>query len=376
MIMADAAAEVAVPAPALTGFATELFAAAGLSGDDAGVLARSLVAADATGVSTHGLSRAASYLAQLESGQVNPRPQDRVLHEGPASLLLDADSGFGAPVGLRAVDAAIEKARRAGVAIAGVVRVAHFGAAGFYTRHAADRGCLALAMSSSSPTVVPFGGRGPRIGNSPMSFATPGLRRPELVLDMAQSMSSRGRVKMALDAGESLPPGWAIDESGTPTTDPAAALAGGILTSGGHKGSALSLMVEMLASGLTGANLTKDITLSGFTGASGGSDRGEVDVTVGNFYLVIDAGVFGDAAGVMQRATAIAGYVRDSEPAPGTQRVYAPGDIEAERQEFAHRRGVTLRRATWRELCRLATRLNVRPPEIITEEEGSVDVRA
>ncbi|MGA8115337.1 MAG: Ldh family oxidoreductase [Actinocatenispora sp.] len=371
----------AVPAGAglsakdLTRFAAAIFTAVGLRDDDAQTLARSLVEADETGVSTHGLTRTTSYVGQLESGQVNPRPVERVLREGPASVLFDADSGFGAPVGVRAVDAAIDKAARTGVAIAGVTRTAHFGAAAFYTRHAAERGFLALAMGSSSPSVVPFGGRGPRIGNSPLSFASPGVQHPELVLDMAQSMSSRGRVKMALDAGETLPPGWAVDGSGAPTTDPAAALSGGILASGGHKGSALSLMVEMLASGLTGANLTRDITLSGFTGSANRTGRADTDVTVGNFYLVIDADVFGDASGVCARATAIAEYVRASEPAPGVRRVYAPGDIEADKRGHSRQHGIVLREKTWRELRELAARFGIPVPTAGTEKEDGNDVR-
>ncbi|MGH3631609.1 MAG: Ldh family oxidoreductase, partial [Sciscionella sp.] len=172
----------------LIGFATAVLTEVGMRGDDAAIVARSLVDADASGVGTHGISRLPPYVSQLESGQVNARPHERILSEGPGSLLIDADSGFGPPVGIRAVEAAIVKARDVGIAIAAVTRVAHFGAAGFYTRHAADRGFLALAMSSTSPSVVPFGGRGPRIGNSPMSFASPGTEHPELVLDMAQSM--------------------------------------------------------------------------------------------------------------------------------------------------------------------------------------------
>jgi LDH2 family malate/lactate/ureidoglycolate dehydrogenase len=353
----------AIPVTALTHFATDVLISAGMRAEDAATLADSLVAAEASGVATHGVSRLVPYVAQLQSGQVNPRPNERVLSESAGSLLVDADSGFGAPVGIRAIEAAMDKALGNGIALAGVTRVAHFGAAAFYTRHAAEQGFLAFAMSSTSPSVVPFGGRGPRIGNSPMSFAAPGPEHPELVLDMAQSMSSRGRIKIALDAGDELPEGWAVDADGAPTRDPARALAGGVLTSGAHKGSALSLMVEMLASGLTGANLTQNISLSGFTSASGGTtaDSG-LDVTVGNFYLVIDGDVFGDVEAVRGRATRIADYVRQSEPAPGAERVRAPGDPETDRLARSAERGITLRPQTLRELGELAGGLGLDMP--------------
>ncbi|MGH3097430.1 MAG: Ldh family oxidoreductase [Streptosporangiales bacterium] len=353
----------------LTRFAEDVFVHAGMRQPDAVLTARSLVDADASGIPTHGVNRLAPYVAQLESGQVNPRPDERDVTEGPAFLLVDADRGFGAPVGIRTVDRIVQKARTAGVAIAGVTSVAHFGAAGFYTRHAADRGCLAFAVSSTSPSVVPFGGRGPRIGNSPISFASPGSEHPELVLDMAQSMSSRGRIRLALDADESIPEDWAVDEDGHPTRDPAAALAGGVLASGGHKGSALSLMVEMLASGLTGANLTRNIALSGLTGAQGNAGKADLDVTVGNFYLAIDAGVFDDAPEVRRRATAIADHVRASEPAPDVDGVHAPGDVEEQARERSQRSGIPLREVVLADLGKLAERFGV-PMPAVTESSG------
>ena len=357
----------------LTSLTTSALQTTGMSATDAGLLADSLVSAEATGVTTHGLTRLVPYLAQLRADQVSARPQERVLAESPATVLVDAGRGFGAPVGIRTVDRLIAKASETGVALGGVTRVAHFGAAAFFTRYAADRGFLAFAMSSTSPSVVPFGGRGPRIGNSPMSFAAPGENGPELVLDMAQSVSSRGRIKQFQEQGRDLPPGWAVDAEGRPTQDPTAALTGGVLPSGGHKGSALSLMVEMLASGLTGAHLSQDIRHGGFTTAAGTGPDATVDVTVGNCYLVVDAATFGDAAGVRQRATAIARHVRDSEPAVGTDRVLAPGDPEAEHLRTAATEGVALAPDTARSLVGLAIELGLPVPAPVNDDQGSKD---
>jgi LDH2 family malate/lactate/ureidoglycolate dehydrogenase len=353
----------------LGAFAEGLLARTGMGPVDSALLARSLVEADATGVSTHGISRLPSYVAQLRAGQVNPAPCERVLREAPSAVLVDADRGFGVPVGVRVLERLMAKARETGVAYGGVTRVAHFGAAAFFTRHAARSGFLALAMSSTSPSVVPFGGRGPRIGNSPMSFAAPGVDEPELVLDMAQSMSSRGRIKVFQAAGRELPEGWAVDEHGRPTRDPASALAGGVLPSGGHKGAALSLMVEMLASGMTGAHLTRDIRHAGFT-AAGSADL-TADVTVGNAYLVIDAAVFGDAEAVRRRATDIAEHVRTAEPADGVERVLAPGDPERARYDEALARGVELTATTVDELHRTAHDLGLTGPDPINDDQGA-----
>lgn len=347
-------------------FVARVLVCVGMAEEDARLMADSLVEADEFGVATHGSARLSPYAAQLRSNQVNPSPRETVLMDQPSALLIDADRAFGAPVGIRALQRAMEKATVTGVCVAGVKNVAHFGAAGYYTRYAADRGFLALAMSSTSPSVVPFGGMTPRIGNSPMSFAAPGEKHPELVMDMAQSMASRGRIKMALEAGQQIPENWAIDALGNPTTDPQQALNGAVLPSGGHKGSAMSLMVEMLASGLTGAHLSQDIQHAGFTSATGnvGEAVATKDVTVGNFFLVIDANVFGNADQVLHGATSIAEYVRTSPPAPGVDQVLAPGDIELQKRGIAMERGIELLASTVADFEVLASECNVPMPRL------------
>jgi LDH2 family malate/lactate/ureidoglycolate dehydrogenase len=370
------AATVAVAA--LERFVLEVFRHAGMSDEDAALMTRSLVEADRNGLNTHGTARVAPYVSQLLSGQVNPAPHERVLIEQPSAVLIDADNAFGAPAGIRAMELAMAKAEATGVCIAGITNVAHFGAAGFYTRYAAERGFLALAMSSTSPSVVPFGGMTPRIGNSPMSFATPGVEHPELVMDMAQSMTSRGRIKVAQEKGETIPENWAIDRDGNPTVDPAEALAGAVLPSGGHKGSAMSLVVEMLASGLTGAHLSQDIHHAGFTtaaasGEAAQSPSAQNDVTVGNFYLVIDAGVFGAAGEVRERATRIADYVRSSPAAPGFGSVLAPGDIELRKSETADREGISLLPSTVKQFRELAERFGIAAPPMRDDGTSSTN---
>jgi L-2-hydroxycarboxylate dehydrogenase (NAD+) len=342
-------------------FVLAVFLAVGMTPDDATLMTDSLVEADSCGVTTHGSARLASYVAQLKSGQVNVSPNESIVVDRPAAILIDADNAFGAPVGIRALRLAMVKARKMGTCVVGIRNVNHFGAAGYYTRYAAEEGFLAMAMSSTSPSVVPFGGMTPRIGNSPMSFATPGADHPELVLDMAQSMTSRGRIKIAMEQRQQIPAGWAIDADGHPTTDPQEALNGAVLPSGEHKGSAMSLMVEMLASGLTGAHLTQNIRHAGFTNATGEASE-PADVTVGNFYLVIDAAVFGEEQLVRGRATSMAEYVRASPAAPGFISVQTPGDIELANRRNALSQGIALLASTVNEFQTLAAELDVTPP--------------
>ena len=196
-----------------------------------------------------------------------------------------------------------------------------------------------------------------------MSFATPGEQHPELVLDMAQSMTSRGRIKLAMETGQTIPESWAIDKEGNPTTDPKEALSGAVLPSGGHKGSAMSLMVEMLASGLTGAHLSQEIHHAGFTSRRQEGPAGaEIDVTVGNSYIVIDSSVFGEEQEVRKRSTRIAEYVRASKPVPGVASVLAPGDVELAKRRETDAHGITLSAHVFETLHDIAAERNVPMP--------------
>lgn len=349
-------------------FAAALLRSGGLASEQARIVADSLVDADAAGVTTHGTVRIESYIDLVQSGRVNGDPTARTVAETGTALLIDADRGFGAPIGITSLDRAFSKARSSGISLVSVRNVAHFGTAGFYARYGAAHGFISFAMSSSSPSVTAFGGSAPWIGNSPMSFASPGVDHPELNLDMAQSMTSRGRIRLLYDQGKRLPDGWALDSDGRPTTDPLAALHGAVLPSGGHKGSAISLMVEMLASGLSGARLTQEIHHAGFTDPEAEPRSGN-DITVGNFFLVIDSDIFGDGDAVRHRAGQIASYVRQSPSQPSHGTVLAPGDPELMSFARAQSHGINLLPRTAASLRRLAGELDVSIPDALEETD-------
>lgn len=347
----------------LTRFVAQVFTSAGVRDGDADIVAASLVGADAQGVRTHGTARIAAYVGQLERGEVEARPVDRVVARTPGSALLDGGGGLGAPVGARAIDMAMALAEGSGIGMVGVRNVAHFGAAGFYARRAARRGFLAVVMSSTSAVVAPFGGAEARIGNSPLAIAGPGDgREAAFMLDIAQSVTARGRVKLALDAGEPIPKGWAVDSHGQSTTDPDLALRGALLASGGHKGSGLSIAIEVMAAGLTGGQLSQDVHHSGFTVSDASESLTGRDVTVGCLFLAIPADVFGDGAGVRRRTERILRHVRQCPPAAGVARVLAPGDIEAARAQESQEQGVPVMGSTDDDLSALAQRYGLTLP--------------
>jgi LDH2 family malate/lactate/ureidoglycolate dehydrogenase len=129
----------------------------------------------------------------------------------------------------------------------------HFGTAAYFTRMAARDGCVAILATNASPAMAPWGGRGRVVGTNPWSIAAPAGRHGVVVMDIANTAVARGKVYVARQRGEAIPAGWAIDADGAPTTDPAAAIAGAILPMAGHKGYAISLMMDVLAGVLTGS---------------------------------------------------------------------------------------------------------------------------
>jgi (2R)-3-sulfolactate dehydrogenase (NADP+) len=225
---------------------------------NAACVARALVAAEADGLKGHGLSRVPTYAAQAKVGKVDGFATPAVERRRPGAAVVDAAHGFAFP----AIDAALallpEMARAAGVACAAIYRSHHCGAAGHPVERLAERGLVAMMFANTPAAIAPWGGAKPVFGTNPVAFACPLPGRPPVVVDLALSKVARGNILAAKQKGESIPPGWALDAAGQPTTDPDAALAGTMLPLGDAKGTALVLMVELLAAGLTGANFAAE----------------------------------------------------------------------------------------------------------------------
>jgi len=225
---------------------------------NAAVVARALVAAEADGLKGHGLSRVPTYAAQAKVGKVDGFATPSVERRRPGAAVVDAKNGFAFP----AIDAALallpDMTRTAGIACAAIRRSHHCGAAGHPVERLAERGLVAMMFANTPAAIAPWGGSKAVFGTNPTAFACPLPGRPPVVVDLALSKVARGNILAAKQKGERIPPGWALDAAGEPTTDPDAALAGTMLPLGDAKGTPLVLMVELLAAGLTGANFAAD----------------------------------------------------------------------------------------------------------------------
>lgn len=236
--------------------------------------AAALVRAEADGQAGHGLSRVASYCAQLATGKVQGAAAPILSEVKPGAVRIDAGHGFAYPALDLAVSDLPGRARRQGIAAAAIHRSHHFGQAGAPVERLAEAGCVALVFGNS-PKAIPFpGGKAAMLGTNPLAFAAPLAGRAPLVIDLALSVSARGKILAAQKAGQPIPEGWALDAEGLPTTDPTAALGGSMLAIGGIKGAAIAMAIELLAAALTGAQFGFEAT-SLFTGEGPPPDLGQ-----------------------------------------------------------------------------------------------------
>ena len=270
-------------------------------------VARALVGAEAIGQVGHGLRRVAAYAAQAQSGKVDGFAAPEAERTAPGILRIDAAHGFAYP----ALDLAVERlpalTAEQGIDMAALSRSHHCGAMGLYVEALAERGTVALMLANTPAAIAPWGGKRGLFGTNPIAFAAPLAGAPPIVVDLSLSTVARGKVMAARQTGESIPHGWAFDADGQPTTDPAAALAGTMAPIGDAKGTALALVVELLAGALAMSNYAYEA--SSFFDADGPPPG------VGQLIIGIDVARAGGEALLMRFAE----LARQIEAEPGAR---------------------------------------------------------
>lgn len=301
-----------------------IFERAGVPSATALDVAEILVEADREGIGSHGVMLVPMYVERILAGSVAPAAVAQVVHDGGACVTLDAMNALGQVTSRQAVEIATTRARGLGIAAVAVRNGFHFGTAGFWARRLADAGLVGMVMSNTRPLMPPPGGADRVVGNNPIAIAVPGAEGPALVADMAMSATAMGRIRLAESAGRPIPEGWAADTEGRPTTDPAAAIKGMLLSAAGPKGFGLAVMIDLLCGGLSGGAIGAEVRpLYG--------DATE-PYRCAHFFCAISPGAFGVEDALPARVDAFAASIRSARPAPGTDRVYAPGDLELARR--------------------------------------------
>jgi (2R)-3-sulfolactate dehydrogenase (NADP+) len=319
--------------------ATGALAACRTSPANAAATARALVAAEADGQAGHGLSRVPAYAAQAKAGKVDGFAEPHLERVAASALVVDGAFGFAYPAIDLAVQALIPLAKDGGVALAAVRRSHHFGQAGAHAERLARAGLIGLVVGNSPKAMAFWGGRRAALGTNPIAFACPTPGGAPLVIDLALSVAARGKIVAAEAAGRPIPEGWAVDAEGRATSDPADALKGTLLPIGGAKGSALALMVEILAAALTGSAF-------GWEASSLFDDRGPPP-NLGQAIIAIDPDRLSGGAFLDRMAALLAAMGEE----PGVRR---PGQSRLANRARAAEAGVAISAKLHAELLALA----------------------
>ncbi|HJZ94658.1 MAG TPA: Ldh family oxidoreductase [Gemmataceae bacterium] len=351
------------PVERLREFSTRTFEHFGVPPADAAVAADVLAVSDLRGIDSHGVARLHAYFDLLSIGQINPRPNVRVVREFPAAATVDGDNGLGLVVGPRANEVAMAKAEAAGSAFVTVRNSNHYGIAGYYPLAALDRGLIGWAMTNSTAFVAPLGGADRMLGTNPIAIAFPAGEEPPIVIDLATSAAAFGKIEIARRKGQPIPPAWAIDRDGNPATNPDAVIDGGALLplgstreSGGHKGYCLAAMVDVLSAVLSGANwgpfappFALRIQLPSRSVGKG----------IGHAFGAMRVDAFIDPDEFCRQMDDWIRTMRSSRPAPRSPGVMIPGDPERLAEAERRKTGIPLVPAVVADLRDISARTGI-----------------
>jgi len=312
----------------LTQLAARALKKAGASRAMAQATVQALVTAEAEGLTGHGLSRIPLYCQHLREGRADGKARPKVVRKQGATCLVDANGGLAFLASALAVREAIKRAKRYGVAFAGVTNSHHFGAAAYHLAPVAQAGLVGLAFTNSPSAINAWGGKKAFFGTNPIAAIFPRRHAEPIVVDLSLTEVVRGKIMLYAKEGRPIPLGWAVDKDGNSTTDAQAALTGSLSAIGGVKGTALALMVEVLCVALTGAAFSFEND-SYFE--PGGKPR------IGHAIMAIDPDALAGAESYFSRLEAMISRMRAEEGVrlPGARRQQAAARARADGVEIS-----------------------------------------
>lgn len=336
-----------VPAPLIRQQLVSVLRAWGMAEAHADTTAAMMLETDLRGVDSHGISMLPTYDREFRNGRLNMRPAFKTVREGPAMALIDADASLGHPVSVYAMNLAVDKCRDTGVAVVSVFNSHHFGAAGCYSRIAAERGVIGMVTASTrGVTMVPTFAAEPVMGTNPIAFAAPARRHAPFQLDMATTTVAAGKVKVHKLNHRPLPAGWVVDGTGQTVTAPEEAFRyvferpeggitplGGSRELGGHKGYGLAVMVHILGGTLSGAS---------FSPIRNRTQKPSDPHNIGHFFLAIDPRAFRPEGEFENDLDQVIDVLHNARPADPRQPVLVAGDPEMATRTERLREGVPI----------------------------------
>jgi ureidoglycolate dehydrogenase (NAD+) len=337
-----------VDAGQLKGFIHRILSTAGLCEANTRIVADSITTAELFGFNSHGVIRIPHYLKRLRIGSLNGNPDIRVVQQKGNTAIVDGDHGMGHAVAFFAMREALRLAE-SGIGFVGVKKSSHFGIAGYTAIQAVKKDMIGIVVSHTDASVIPYGGKRPAVGTNPLAVAVPTGREFPVLLDMATSAASLGKILVAKDKGERIPPDWAVDEEGIPTTDPQKVKY--LMPMAGPKGYALALIFDILSGPLTGALFGKKLPLM-----YGDYDKHR---ELGHFIGAIKIDNFVPVEEFKRNVGMMIDDIHDTPAAPGFERVLVPGEKEYVTQLQYEKEGIPIPSETLKELRASAQELGL-----------------
>jgi len=327
-------------------FTKSVFLKFGLSQDDAELASDVLLAADLRGIDSHGVARLKNYVRLLEIGRANPAPSMKIERETPSTATLDADNALGLVSAPKAMAIAIEKAKTAGTGWVAVNHTNHFGIAAFHSMIALKQDMIGISMTNASPLVAPTFSKDRMLGTNPISVAMPTGSQPPLVIDMATTTATNGKLEIYQRKNDPVPFGWVQDQDGKIVTDPRAVEKKGALLPlgsdyqhGSYKGYCLGSMVDILSAVLSGANYGP--WAPPFVTFLNPSDQ-PVGKGIGHFLGAMRVDAFRPAEEFKNHMDNWIRAFRNARTIEGQERVIIPGDPEREMEAVRRKDGIPL----------------------------------
>ena len=333
-----------------------VIAAAGSSPAEADQVAGNLVLANLSGHDSHGVGMVPRYVDAVAEGGLKPNASVKVTADIGTLLALDGQGGYGQIVGVQAMEMGIARAKQHGSCIFTLAHAHHLGRIGHFAEMATAQGLVAMHFVNvlSRPVVAPWGGGDGRFGTNPCCIGVPLAGAEPFVLDFATSRVAQGKMRVAHNKGERVPPGYLIDEQGRPTDDPGVVvvpqpngLFGALMTFGEHKGYGMAVACELLGGALTGGGTwhrPADTARSVFNGM---------------LTVLIDPAKLGTQASFEAEANGFVEWLRQSPPGSGFDVVQIAGEPERRARAARERDGIQIDDATWAEIVQAGQKVGV-----------------
>ena len=343
-----------VRADALRSFCAAMFEKTGMKPEEAFVNADNLVDADLKGIDSHGTSRLPLYLKRIRLGIVRSNFELKLVSERLSAATVDACNSMGAYVSRQAMEMAMNKAAQTGIAMVSVGNSNHNGTAGYYAEMALGRGMIGLAATNSKARMAPWGGRDVYLGTNPLAVAIPAGRRLPVVADLATSIVARGKLVVAAKKKQPIPPGWALNKEGEPTTDPAEGVLGSVMPAAGPKGSAIALVIDVLSAVLSGSLFGPHVRdlYTDF----------DQPACVSHVFAAINIEAFTSLERFRGEMDRMITEIKNSRPAKGVPEIFLPGEIELRRREKWLKEGIPMAAAIVKELQQEGEQYGVKFP--------------